>query len=88
MPTLLCIFQELLSKKDFPADVEGSRRLIEEHTQLKKKVGAAAKIVTPWFVFHIFCSPHTPPPSSVGAESSSGGTGPRRPETTTVHTIE
>uniref|UniRef100_A0A3Q2VXP9 Kalirin RhoGEF kinase a n=1 Tax=Haplochromis burtoni TaxID=8153 RepID=A0A3Q2VXP9_HAPBU len=30
--------QELLSKKDFPADVEGSRRLIEEHTQLKKKV--------------------------------------------------
>lgn len=35
------IFQEVLSKKDFPADVEGSRRLIEEHTQLKKKVGAA-----------------------------------------------
>lgn len=32
------MFQELLSKKDFPADVEGSRRLIEEHTQLKKKV--------------------------------------------------
>ncbi|XP_035770529.1 kalirin-like [Neolamprologus brichardi] len=30
--------QELLSKKDFPADVEGSRRLIDEHTQLKKKV--------------------------------------------------
>ncbi|XP_047225589.1 kalirin isoform X2 [Girardinichthys multiradiatus] len=30
--------QELLSKKDFPADVEGSRQLIEEHTQLKKKV--------------------------------------------------
>ncbi|XP_008436614.1 kalirin isoform X2 [Poecilia reticulata] len=30
--------QELLSIKDFPADVEGSRRLIEEHTQLKKKV--------------------------------------------------
>uniref|UniRef100_A0A3B4YJZ0 non-specific serine/threonine protein kinase n=1 Tax=Seriola lalandi dorsalis TaxID=1841481 RepID=A0A3B4YJZ0_SERLL len=30
--------QELLSKKEFPADVEGSRRLIEEHTQLKKKV--------------------------------------------------
>nr|XP_057937172.1 kalirin isoform X1 [Doryrhamphus excisus] len=30
--------QELLSKKDFPSDVEGSRRLIEEHTQLKKKV--------------------------------------------------
>ncbi|XP_072301118.1 kalirin isoform X2 [Eucyclogobius newberryi] len=30
--------QELQSKKEFPADVEGSRRLIEEHTQLKKKV--------------------------------------------------
>ncbi|XP_026231831.1 kalirin isoform X1 [Anabas testudineus] len=30
--------QELLSKKEFPADVEGSRRFIEEHTQLKKKV--------------------------------------------------
>ncbi|KAM7380155.1 hypothetical protein PAMP_003468 [Pampus punctatissimus] len=30
--------QELLSKKEFPSDVEGSRRLIEEHTQLKKKV--------------------------------------------------
>lgn len=33
-----CVFQELLSRKDFPSDVEGSRRLIEEHTQLKKKV--------------------------------------------------
>lgn len=33
------MLQELLSKKEFPADVEGSRRLIEEHTQLKKKVG-------------------------------------------------
>lgn len=32
------VLQELLSKKEFPADVEGSRRLIEEHTQLKKKV--------------------------------------------------
>ncbi|XP_069388513.1 kalirin isoform X3 [Paralichthys olivaceus] len=30
--------QELLSKKEFPADVEGSRRMIDEHTQLKKKV--------------------------------------------------
>ncbi|CAJ1079028.1 kalirin isoform X2 [Xyrichtys novacula] len=30
--------QELQSKKEFPSDVEGSRRLIEEHTQLKKKV--------------------------------------------------
>lgn len=39
-PTLNhCVLQELLSKKEFPADVEGSRRLIEEHTQLKKKVG-------------------------------------------------
>lgn len=32
------VLQELQSKKDFPADVEGSRRLIDEHTQLKKKV--------------------------------------------------
>lgn len=40
LPTLKhCVLQELLSKKEFPADVEGSRRLIEEHTQLKKKVG-------------------------------------------------
>uniref|UniRef100_A0AAQ4RSS0 Uncharacterized protein n=1 Tax=Gasterosteus aculeatus aculeatus TaxID=481459 RepID=A0AAQ4RSS0_GASAC len=30
--------QELQSKKEFPTDVEGSRRLIDEHTQLKKKV--------------------------------------------------
>ncbi|XP_057709359.1 kalirin isoform X2 [Corythoichthys intestinalis] len=30
--------QDVLSKKEFPSDVEGSRRLIEEHTQLKKKV--------------------------------------------------
>ncbi|XP_034740990.1 kalirin isoform X1 [Etheostoma cragini] len=30
--------QEVQSKKEFPADVEGSRRLIDEHTQLKKKV--------------------------------------------------
>ncbi|XP_066542193.1 kalirin isoform X4 [Hoplias malabaricus] len=30
--------QEQLAKKEFPVDVEGSRRLIEEHTQLKKKV--------------------------------------------------
>uniref|UniRef100_A0A8C9XG71 non-specific serine/threonine protein kinase n=1 Tax=Sander lucioperca TaxID=283035 RepID=A0A8C9XG71_SANLU len=29
---------QLQSKKEFPADVEGSRRLIDEHTQLKKKV--------------------------------------------------
>lgn len=40
LPTLKHrVLQELLSKKEFPADVEGSRRLIEEHTQLKKKVG-------------------------------------------------
>ncbi|KAL3969409.1 potassium voltage-gated channel Shal-related subfamily D member 1 [Sarotherodon galilaeus] len=38
MTSVSCLLQELLSKKDFPADVEGSRRLIEEHTQLKKKV--------------------------------------------------
>ncbi|XP_070303091.1 kalirin isoform X3 [Salvelinus sp. IW2-2015] len=30
--------QELLAKKEFPVDVEGSRCLIDEHTQLKKKV--------------------------------------------------
>ncbi|KAG2459312.1 KALRN protein, partial [Polypterus senegalus] len=30
--------QEMLAKKEFPVDVEGSRRLIEEHTHLKKKV--------------------------------------------------
>nr|XP_015214258.1 PREDICTED: kalirin isoform X4 [Lepisosteus oculatus] len=30
--------QEILAKKEFPVDVEGSRRLIDEHTQLKKKV--------------------------------------------------
>ncbi len=30
--------QEILAKKEFPADAEGSRRLIDEHTQLKKKV--------------------------------------------------
>ncbi|XP_056611720.1 kalirin isoform X2 [Triplophysa dalaica] len=30
--------QETLAKKEFPVDVEGSRRLIDEHTQLKKKV--------------------------------------------------
>uniref|UniRef100_A0A8C2K2J7 non-specific serine/threonine protein kinase n=1 Tax=Cyprinus carpio TaxID=7962 RepID=A0A8C2K2J7_CYPCA len=30
--------QEILTKKEFPVDVEGSRRLIDEHTQLKKKV--------------------------------------------------
>uniref|UniRef100_A0A672S8M7 non-specific serine/threonine protein kinase n=1 Tax=Sinocyclocheilus grahami TaxID=75366 RepID=A0A672S8M7_SINGR len=30
--------QEMLAKKEFPVDVEGSRRLIDEHTQLKKKV--------------------------------------------------
>ena len=35
---LCCVLQELQSKKEFPADVEGSRRLIDEHTQLKKKV--------------------------------------------------
>ncbi|XP_061050258.1 kalirin isoform X5 [Eubalaena glacialis] len=30
--------QEMLARKEFPVDVEGSRRLIDEHTQLKKKV--------------------------------------------------
>nr|XP_009302725.2 kalirin isoform X2 [Danio rerio] len=30
--------QETLAKKEFPVDVEASRRLIDEHTQLKKKV--------------------------------------------------
>ncbi|XP_018597090.2 kalirin-like isoform X3 [Scleropages formosus] len=30
--------QETLAKKEFPVDVEGSRRLIEEHAQLKRRV--------------------------------------------------
>uniref|UniRef100_A0A6I8PGU4 non-specific serine/threonine protein kinase n=1 Tax=Ornithorhynchus anatinus TaxID=9258 RepID=A0A6I8PGU4_ORNAN len=30
--------QEMLARKEFPVDVEGSRRLIDEHAQLKKKV--------------------------------------------------
>ncbi|XP_043549661.1 kalirin isoform X2 [Chiloscyllium plagiosum] len=30
--------QEMLARKEFPLDVEGSRKLIDEHTQLKKKV--------------------------------------------------
>lgn len=47
------MFQELLSKKDFPADVEGSRRLIEEHTQLKKKVGQMT--VKPGLVLTALC---------------------------------
>ncbi|RXM31484.1 hypothetical protein EOD39_6925 [Acipenser ruthenus] len=30
--------QEMLAKKDFPQDLDGARRMIEEHSQLKKKV--------------------------------------------------
>lgn len=30
--------QETVSRKDFPQDLEGSRRMIEEHATLKKKV--------------------------------------------------
>ncbi|KAG2465202.1 TRIO protein, partial [Polypterus senegalus] len=30
--------QEILAKKDFPQDLDGARRMIEEHSQLKKKV--------------------------------------------------
>ncbi|KAK1173411.1 triple functional domain protein-like isoform X2 [Acipenser oxyrinchus oxyrinchus] len=30
--------QEMLVKKDFPQDLDGARRMIEEHSQLKKKV--------------------------------------------------
>uniref|UniRef100_S4R977 Trio Rho guanine nucleotide exchange factor n=1 Tax=Petromyzon marinus TaxID=7757 RepID=S4R977_PETMA len=30
--------QELLSRRDFPLDLEGARRLIEEHAQLKRRV--------------------------------------------------
>uniref|UniRef100_A0A4W3IS77 non-specific serine/threonine protein kinase n=1 Tax=Callorhinchus milii TaxID=7868 RepID=A0A4W3IS77_CALMI len=30
--------QEMLARKEFPMDVESSRKLIDEHTQLKKKV--------------------------------------------------
>lgn len=37
--------QELLAKKEFPVDVEGSRRLIDEHTQLKKKVTDRKSVV-------------------------------------------
>ncbi|XP_066546525.1 triple functional domain protein isoform X7 [Amia ocellicauda] len=30
--------QEMLAKKDFPQELDGARRMIEEHSQLKKKV--------------------------------------------------
>lgn len=30
--------QETVSRKDFPQDLEGARRMIEEHAALKKKV--------------------------------------------------
>lgn len=30
--------QETVSRKDFPQDLEGARRMIEEHATLKKKV--------------------------------------------------
>lgn len=47
MTSVSCLLQELLSKKDFPADVEGSRRLIDEHTQLKKKVQTQSETLLP-----------------------------------------
>ena len=28
--------QEMLARKEFPVDVEGSRRLIDEHTQIRR----------------------------------------------------
>lgn len=49
----MSVLQELLSKKEFPADVEGSRRLIEEHTQLKKKVGELELLLIWIVVLHI-----------------------------------
>jgi hypothetical protein len=30
--------QEVVARKDFPTDLDGARRMIEEHATLKKKV--------------------------------------------------
>lgn len=82
------MFQELLSKKEFPADVEGSRRLIEEHTQLKKKVGellsrqSDTNSQTTLESLQLLLSS-----CLVGAEGSSGGVGPGRPEVAAVYPI-
>lgn len=38
MLTRLEEMQETVSRKDFPQDLDGARRLIEEHATLKKKV--------------------------------------------------
>lgn len=38
MLTRLEEMQETVSRKDFPQDLEGARRMIEEHATLKKKV--------------------------------------------------
>ncbi|KAM6973968.1 triple functional domain protein isoform 3-T3 [Tautogolabrus adspersus] len=38
MLTRLEEMQEIVSRKDFPQDLEGARRMIEEHATLKKKV--------------------------------------------------
>jgi len=78
--------QELLSKKEFPADVEGSRRLIEEHTQLKKKVRICAVLRLADLSSQTdnrLLIPHSLP----GAEGSSGGAGPGGPEAASVHPI-
>lgn len=38
MLTRLEEMQETVSRKDFPQDLEGARRMIEEHAALKKKI--------------------------------------------------
>lgn len=38
MLTRLEEMQETVSRKDFPKDLEGARRMIEEHAALKKKI--------------------------------------------------
>lgn len=88
------MLQELQSKKEFPADVEGSRRLIDEHTQLKKKVRADVRKGLDKLPLADICvkqqfSHHHKQleSSSVGAEGSSGGVGPRRPEAAAVYPI-
>lgn len=84
-----CVFQELLSKKEFPSDVEGSRRLIEEHTQLKKKVREVLKKQAD--SLSLTAAPQSFPPPffpSAGAQGSGGRAGPRRPEAAAVHPLQ
>lgn len=86
------MLQELLSKKEFPADVEGSRRLIEEHTQLKKKVGALLSGHSDTKSGNIYRNNVKSflmmSSSPVGAEGSSGGVGPGGPEAAAVYPIK